>query len=188
MTGLTSRGMEIWSLVRASWRSLSADISIFHPSVLPRFSVVFSPCGWPPALVNDALHWSQLQKNMNHFILSFDMCSEFFGVIILPEVVQHSSQFISRYKVYLALFVNDLQLDCSTVSLWVMKEYGTIYRSVGFRKNGEVVLSTYWGMRSVNPMTKQINAFQIDRHRSYFFMDSFVESLVLLDQPNSFSD
>ncbi|KAB2636611.1 F-box/kelch-repeat protein [Pyrus ussuriensis x Pyrus communis] len=86
MTCLTSRGIEIWSLVRGSWRSLSADISIFHPSVLPRFSVVFSPCGWPPALVNDALHWSRLQKNMNHFILSFDMCSELFGVIILPEV------------------------------------------------------------------------------------------------------
>lgn len=126
MTGLTSRGMEIWSLVRGSWRSLSADISIFHPSVLPRFSVVFSPCGWPPALVNDALHWSQLQKNMNHFILPFDMCSELFVVKVQPEVVQHSSQFVSRYKEYLALFVNDLQLDGSTVSLWVMKESGVL--------------------------------------------------------------
>ncbi|KAI5326018.1 hypothetical protein L3X38_035092 [Prunus dulcis] len=93
--------------------------------------------------------------------------------------------------------------------MWVMKEYGVagswaklftispqevVLRPLGFRKSGQlVVLELLWGdgkfCQSMDPNTKQFEDFRVDGSctKSYQFMDSFVESIVLLDRPNAIS-
>ncbi|RXH84070.1 hypothetical protein DVH24_026969 [Malus domestica] len=86
--------------------------------------------------------------------------------------------------------------------MWIMKEYsvaeswtkllsacmeGSLTGPFGVRKSGEVVFRMLGGVPvSVDPETEQVKDFETDGYR-YFFMDSFVESLVLLDQPNAIS-
>lgn len=63
---------------------------------------------------------------------------------------------------------------------------GTLIAPFGFR-SCELVFRMYGGMLlSVDPKTKQVKEFKTDGYR-YHFMDSFVESLVLLGQPNAIS-
>lgn len=58
-----------------------------------------------------------------------------------------------------------------------------------FRKSGEIVLKSGCGvLESVDPKTKcTIEYFRINEYTHYYFMDYFVESLVLLDKPNAIS-
>lgn len=88
------------------------------------------------------------------------------------------------------------------IHMWVMEEFGlaeswtkllnicleaTSIMPFGSRKSGEVVFRMCNGeLVSVNPKTKQVKKFVTDGCK-YQFMDSFVESLVLLEQPNAIS-
>ena len=89
--------------------------------------------------------------------------------------------------------------------IWVMKDYADasswtkiislsdlvfiegIPRScipTGFRKSGEVILEMYGGyLGSRDLKTKEFKDLRIRGH-AYTFVDSYVESLVLLDKPN----
>ncbi|KAL6126023.1 hypothetical protein ACLB2K_074074 [Fragaria x ananassa] len=126
---------------------------------------------------------------------------------MVPEVVL--SVTMSRYGDSLALsrhydcnFVDPVNRGCD---IWVMKQYGdaewwtylfNIYLVhpiiYGFKRCGEVVLKECdqhgrRTMASFDPTTKQFNGFGRAEDYSYNFMDSFVESLVLLDHANAIS-
>ncbi|KAI5315638.1 hypothetical protein L3X38_044814 [Prunus dulcis] len=130
--------VEIWSLARGSWKSLSsaADHVIlpakFHPGQLfNRSGVVF---------VNGALHWLQLARKwkvnkMDYLIASFDMASELFGETTVPEALrkklyskpEQREWFISKYRESIALvkICNDRdRWIANRVEIWVMAEYG----------------------------------------------------------------
>ncbi|PQQ20028.1 F-box/kelch-repeat protein [Prunus yedoensis var. nudiflora] len=217
--------VEIWSLARGSWKSLSsaADHVIlpanFHPGQLfNRSGVVF---------VNGALHWLQLARNskvnkMDYLVASFDMACELFGETTVPEALRnqlHSEPglqewFISKYRESIALvkICNNRSRDrwiCYHFEIWVMAEYGVaaswtnLYTvqlqdvwlmplrcgPIGFRTSGEVVLVGA-SDRSIllDPESEQVSYFEIDGSNNHLkFMDYFVESLVLLDQPNAIS-
>ncbi|XP_008235755.1 PREDICTED: F-box/kelch-repeat protein At3g23880-like [Prunus mume] len=218
--------VEIWSLARGSWKSLSsaADHVIlpanFHPGQLfNRSGVVF---------VNGALHWLQLARNwkvnkMDYLVASFDMASELFGETTVPEALQKKlyskpgrrEWFISRYRESIALVKickgRDRWIGCR-VEIWVMAEYGVaaswvnlctvqlqdvwlmplIYKDcgpIGFRTSGEVVLVGGNGRSMLlDPESEQVSEFEIDESNNHLkFMDYFVESLVLFDQPNAIS-
>ncbi|ONI03873.1 hypothetical protein PRUPE_6G287700 [Prunus persica] len=118
---------------------------------------------------------------------------------------------LSRYRDSLAFFERrHKNMDCVRVHMWVMKEYGVagswaklftispqevVVGPLGFRKSGQVVLALHRGgrdgqfCRSMDPNTKQFEDFRVEGSctKSYLFMDSFVESIVLLDQPNAIS-
>ncbi|XP_034229623.1 F-box/kelch-repeat protein At3g23880-like [Prunus dulcis] len=218
--------VEIWSLARGSWKSLSsaADHVIlpanFHPGQLfNRSGVVF---------VNGALHWLQLARNwkvnkMDYLIASFDMASELFGETTVPEALrkklyskpEQREWFISKYRESIALvkICNDRdRWIANRVEIWVMAEYGVAASwanlctvqlqhvwlmplgfkycgPIGFRRSGEVVLME-GSDRSIllDPESEQVDYFEIDESNNHLkFMDYFVESLVLFDQPNAIS-
>ncbi|PQP93579.1 F-box/kelch-repeat protein [Prunus yedoensis var. nudiflora] len=220
--------VEIWSLARGSWKSLS---SAADHVILPTNSHPILPANFHPGqlfnrsgvvFVNGSLHWLQLARNwkvnkMDYLVASFDMASELFGEITVPEALRkklHSEPrrrewFISRYRESIALvnICNDRErwFGCR-VEIWVMAEYGVAaswanlctmqlpdfwLMPLGFRKSGEVVLMRYInGDQSMllDPESKQVSYFEIDGSNNRLkFMDYFVESLVLLDQPNAIS-
>lgn len=224
--------VEIWSLARDSWKSLSsaADHVIlpanFHPGQLfNRSGAVF---------VNGALHWLQLSRNwevnkIDYLVASFDMASELFGETTVPEALRNKLHFkpklqdwfISKYRESIALVKicncnNRFRVRC--VEIWVMAEYGVAASwanlctvqvqdvplmpltfkdcgPIGFRTSGEVVLVGHNGRSMLlDPESEQVSDFEIDESNNHLklnnqlkFMDYFVGSLVLFDQPNAIS-
>lgn len=195
--------VEIWSLARGSWKSLTPSIVI--PGDNPSFPKAFIHDAH--AFVNGALHWLH-KYNMTDYhdsIVAFDMSSESFRQITMPEFLREK-QFclISRYRDSLAFFEKESPGNGVQLRMWAMVEYGvpnsctnlfTLHFTdmmtypLWFRKNGEIVLKLGCGvlLKSVDPKTKRTRTFGIRRYVKYYYMDYFVESLVLLDKPNSIS-
>ncbi|KAF2293400.1 hypothetical protein GH714_001291 [Hevea brasiliensis] len=89
-------------------------------------------------------------------------------------------------------------------SVWMMKEYGVpgswtklfnisglerIQRLVAFRQSGEVLLAAVGGdLVFYDPNTEEISATEISGCIDSFYLDTLVESLVLLDEPNEFAE
>ena len=134
----------------------------------------------------------------------FDLGEEVFREIALPK--PWMSAYILAYGNSLALlqFSNHFH----RLSIWVMKDYADasswtkiitlpdegliegilrshfILRPIGFRKSGEVILDMYEGyLVSRDLETQEIKDLRI-RGYGYYFVDSYVKSLVLLDKPN----
>lgn len=193
---------EVWSLARRSWKILSAGVvpAYFRPlDYSDREDVVFSN---KHAFVNGALHWiphPKRNKDEIRYIVSFDMFSERFAKIMTPMALEIGHVSISRYKVSLALLVQNRE---KLLHVWVMKKYGVveswaklstlalqerIWYPLGFRKSGEVLLKMYyWGVQLVDPRSGQVTGM-LNQRRSYNSMDYFVRSLLLLDEPNAIS-
>ncbi|XP_050387645.1 F-box protein CPR1-like [Argentina anserina] len=143
------------------------------------------------------------------FISRFKLATEEFGEMVIPEALRRDKCSISRYGETLALIKEKFddeeeEVNCGC-DVWVMKEYGvaeswsfmysikgvqvTVF---GFRRCGEVVLAEMevdssdeqTRMVSWDPKSGRAKVFGSERF-SYYFMDSFVESLVLLDHPKA---
>jgi F-box interacting protein len=205
--------VQVYSLARGSWRSLSAsDVPID----------LHGDCNIP-AFVNGILHTLEArvyyhdnaEEHRTHdhdrvyynFIASFNLATEVFGEIMIPETLQKDICSISRYGDSLAL----INYDCDSrdmvnygCDIWVMEEYGVaeswtfLYNIVmfevtiyGFKRCGEVMLkeTDLHGeprMVSLDPKSKQVKDLGTKDY-IYHYMDSFVESLVLLDHANAIS-
>jgi F-box interacting protein len=133
----------------------------------------------PKGSVNGALHWLAYRQTDDHnihcFILVFDLVGEVFQEIVLPEMIDsRDGANISVYGNSIAFF---LMKDCSNVRcqiIWVMKEYSVVSSltkvltiddhvpgyAKGFRRNGEVLLSTkegpYTSLDLENQKTKDL--------------------------------
>ncbi|XP_016650385.1 PREDICTED: F-box/kelch-repeat protein At3g23880-like [Prunus mume] len=94
---------EIWSLAKGSWKTLNTGNDRHHHERDTRH---------PPAFVNGALHWVQVNVNtQNISIGSFDMSDEVFGKITTPPEAGTQKCFgsdphcvVSRYRESLAFF------------------------------------------------------------------------------------
>ncbi|XP_008222549.1 PREDICTED: F-box/kelch-repeat protein At3g06240-like [Prunus mume] len=123
--------VEIYSLVRGSWKTLTASAPAYFG-----FGITAT---WPFSywvVVNDALHWVQLheQRGKDLVIVSFDISIELFGEIMMPQGVRKIEYpyvdcniWISKHKGSVAL------LECSNMfrigsqpHSWVMEEYGAV--------------------------------------------------------------
>ncbi|XP_062029005.1 F-box/kelch-repeat protein At3g23880-like [Rosa rugosa] len=189
--------VEVYSLARNSWKRLS---STTFPASLR--SIVWFTRKY--VFVNNALHWPQCQdfdKDKN-IIVFFDMASELFSQIEMPEAFSDERKVISvaRYGESLAL----IDIKMRGFDIWVMKEYGVVQSwtkilgisSLKFcylslfdcRSSGELVFGKIeTGRRELNRVnykTKQVEKFRING-RKYMGIDSFVDSIVLLDQTNA---
>ncbi|KAM5563080.1 hypothetical protein ABKV19_017994 [Rosa sericea] len=202
--GARSCEVEIWSLARGSWKSLTASIVI--PGDDPCYPKAF--LRGTHAFVNGALHWFHQYKMINYHdsIVSFDISSESFGEMTMPAFWGNRVIcLISRYRDSLAFFEQEFT-SVFRLSMWVMEEYGVANsctniftmdfhhitypypRPLWFRNSGHVVLECLQGvLKSVDSKTKSTTDFRINEYVSYDFMDYFVESLVLLDKPNAIS-
>lgn len=138
------------------------------------------------------------------------MSSELFGeMMILPEALRKEEVYILKHGNSLAFI--DKVVRGPQVDMWVMKEYGVADSWVklitiqlpaaesiglsGFRNNGEAVINYFHSytdkfmQKILNPKINDIGDFEVKGcwFGEYKFVEPFVESLVLLDQPNAIS-
>jgi F-box interacting protein len=193
--------VEVYSLSTGEWRVISP--------LLPPICVLNSDD--TPAFVNGAMHWIAFRRNddfeLHHFVLVFDLGDEVFREILLPEFPDYNpegegrSELCAGYGNSIALFQGSY-CNSGFLKIWVMKEYGVasswtvvlaihnqdlgsrgfIPRPVGFRRNGKVVLAFKKGkLVSWDLEGKELKSLRITSCMSPF-VDSYVESLVLLDK------
>ncbi|XP_059442126.1 F-box/kelch-repeat protein At2g43270-like [Corylus avellana] len=183
--------VQIFSLATGSWKSSRVGAP-------PACS---SSNRGPQPFINGAIHWlasirigndaNQVIKYQRQSILSFDISNEIFREIMLPKTLSiHSPKFcsITEYGKSLALCVGGIWFN----SLWVMKEYGAaetwtqvlnhntlvgLPKPLGFSSSGAALLKTSYVPKCTKIKTE--NA----RKGAYCFAGSYVESLVLLNQP-----
>ena len=163
----------------------------------------------PQRFINGAIHWLASTRivgnddDKRHSILSFDISSEIFREIMLPKTLSRLNYCfrspifysITEYGKSLALCVGGTRF----ISLWVMKEYGAagswaqvldyttlegIPKPLGFSSSGELLWKTESGeLTSYDPKTSKIKKENAAKG-AYCFAGSYVETLVLLNQPN----
>ena len=131
----------------------------------------------------------------------FDLGEEVFREIALPKLWMRFS--ISAYGNSLALL--QFSDHCPRIGIWVMKDYAdasswtkiltlpdegliegipSTPSPIGFRKSGEVILNMHGGyLVSRDLETQEIKDLRIRGYRCHL-VESYVESLVLLDKPN----
>jgi F-box interacting protein len=206
--------VQVYSLARGTWKSLSASVVPVDlqagGSERPDFvKGSLHTLEFRLVVFYDDHHGEHVKGGGDMFIASFNLSTEEFGEIMIPEVLQRDrSCSISRYGETLALIkdkdYNSRDPANCGCDIWVMKEYGvaeswtflyniamveaTVY---GFKRCGEVVLKETDDRRqsrmlSLDPKSKQVKVFGTKDH-IYYFMDTFVESLVLLDHANAMS-
>ncbi|KAF5950312.1 hypothetical protein HYC85_012305 [Camellia sinensis] len=117
---------------------------------------------WSQAFVNGAVHWVTYDPSVvggfRNLIVSFDMVSEAFSKMMLPSALAGRRSKCLSIK----LFGESLAVFCGaemgrSCCIWVMKEYGVgeswtelfsinlpgiLNKTLGFRQNGKVLLST----------------------------------------------
>ncbi|KAK9949830.1 hypothetical protein M0R45_005341 [Rubus argutus] len=199
--------VEVWSLARGgAWKRLQNNVP-----------AGFAPHLYDHACVKGAFHWVQghetnqaeEEKEFVFLIVAWDVVDESFRNVEIRQAKRKCKPFISRYhgdgdQCRLALFED---LGYSSFDLWVMMEYGVAeswtklfnicllaspreghyIRPFGFTKSGQVVgIFNDGTLKSYDPKDKQLKDFGNPEY-VYLFMDSFVESLVLLGQTNVFS-
>ncbi|KAK9938457.1 hypothetical protein M0R45_015191 [Rubus argutus] len=203
--------VEVYSLARGCWRSLSAAVvaDLASTGFMGVRNRVF---------LNGSLHWFENGAiwGFESFIVLFDMFSEEFLKMLVPPALAKERDpnvgiDISRHGESLAIVkIASSEDDNAIIHMWVMKEYGVTeswtelftIRVEGYPRNflkpyffkpfglrsGEIVLDVVGrGLLSVNPKSNQVKQIGLDGVDCYNFVDSFVESLVLLGQANAIS-
>ena len=152
--------------------------------------------------MNGAVHWPAYtpadQGAFRNLIVSFDMENETFREVAMPK----SLQGVEDLTVTVAVLVGLLALaPCNRYgsvefhSVWVMKEYGVVeswtklfdvrigvfHRVIGFTKSGEVLAHKAAWLFSFGPSSGgYVKDFPIHL-LEHIYLDTYVESLVLLN-------
>ncbi|KAJ0456179.1 putative F-box domain-containing protein [Helianthus annuus] len=193
--------VEVFTLTTRAWRSLYSDI-------LPRKSVKHFKL---PVVVDGCLYW--LAHNCDgitvddgtfttDLIISFDLTSEEFGEVNLPDSLAHPHCSLSMHKLRESLVV--VEDNRQVYHLWVMedgvpKSFQKLFTMSihspgvsivclrGFMKTGEplIELRTHPGntriLAAYEPYSNSINNLRINvRKGLYYFVYSYTETLLLL--------
>ncbi|CAK9172850.1 unnamed protein product [Ilex paraguariensis] len=132
-------------------------------------------------------------------IVSFDLGEEVFHEIVLPEALAGeiaTNLSTSVFRESLAVIKYDKEIGTTSCCVWVMKEYGvadswtklfsihlvgTLEKIIGFRKNGEVLLSSRsCKLVAYDPKMGLIKDLEILGDTRSFHVDTYMETLVLL--------
>ncbi|XP_076949277.1 F-box/kelch-repeat protein At3g23880-like [Bidens hawaiensis] len=192
--------VEVFTLSARVWRSSYGN--------LPRKSIHFYP--FKGAVVNGVYYWLAIDRitmDAEHkfMIVSFDMTSEEFGEVILPNSLAHMGLCLSKvgFRESLVLVAFDLHDINLSFNVWMMgdgvsksftklftltPEEDTIFK--GFRKSGEPIIEIPeqegdCGQLAVyEPYSKHIDSLGIVGKWGTFDVYDYKETLLLLDQPN----
>ncbi|XVF70358.1 hypothetical protein PTKIN_Ptkin11bG0155700 [Pterospermum kingtungense] len=209
--GFDSRTNDYKLLIVAGTVETLTDAYLFSLSgnCWKRFSAMFTEYAIEGVIsstfVNGAVHWLGYQRGndggFRNTVLGFDISTEEYLVMGLPEsligLCPLDLSIMKYQEASIAVLRRDWE-DSEQLDMWVMKEYGKVGswtkvlhltdqsgglppRVLGFRKNGEVLLQVDGGeMASMDLNCQQIEHLGIEAKAS--FVDSYVESLVLLDK------
>lgn len=184
--------VEIYTQATGKWKGVN---SAPPPYCMVEFS-------WSQVFLNGAVHWIAYDPSVvgafRSLIVSFDMGEEVFREVILPSALaEQRPTYLSVASFGESLAVlSSAQMGRGASCVWVMKDFGLVEswtklysvnlpgvldRTLGFRKNGEVLLSTtYNSLLSFDPGTRTIMNTGITGSSYSFNVDTFMESLVLL--------
>ncbi|KAL7185323.1 hypothetical protein ACSBR2_027289 [Camellia fascicularis] len=199
--------VEIYTLKTGIWRSIS-DKAL--PYIIEDQS--------PQAYINGVSHWvAHTPRDVGIFrnlIVSFDMKDEVFREVSFPDGIAGKDEFLRTtslvvFEETLCLIQRRQYQNDSHCWIWVMKEYGVVAswvrqfrfdlhgvlrKPIGMRKNGEVLLVTSEGyLVSYDPESKRIVNLGVRgttkcQYWDAFYLDTYMESLVLLDKGADFCD
>ncbi|KAG7022573.1 F-box protein CPR30, partial [Cucurbita argyrosperma subsp. argyrosperma] len=188
--------VELYQLSTRSWRQ------IIDPA--PCYEILKSQ--WTQIFMNEAVHWIAFTRNRRGFrcvILRFHMDSESFSTIALPHSLVN--EFPQNLKV--AVLGGSLSvLQCGwypfgnryVSSVWMLRKYDVpeswtkilsvdpsqgLGMALGCRENGEMLMTSRNGeLVSYKPDNQIVKGLGIRGAHDSFFLDTFVESLALLNQ------
>ncbi|KAJ9174392.1 hypothetical protein P3X46_013039 [Hevea brasiliensis] len=194
--------VEIYSLRSRGWRKVDNNLQYV---ITARSTSAF---------LNGACHWVATKRGYGHgvcdAIVSFSLGEEVFGEMEVPDCLVKKYQFVD-----VAVFDGSLLLAASfkfsgesCFTVWMMKEYGVpgswtklfdipdfeshlkwIRKLVAFRQSGKVLLAKLFGqLVFYDPKTEEIFDTKIRGNALSFYLDTFVESLVLLNEANEFTE
>ncbi|XP_059661225.1 F-box/kelch-repeat protein At3g06240-like isoform X1 [Cornus florida] len=185
--------VDVYELSTGVWRSSGSAAPPYYTNM----------GHWSHVFVNGASHWVAFEPGVEqnrNLILSFDMGSEVFIEMILPDSVAN----VCKLNLSIALFGESLSLfhyddniwsTDKSCCIWVMKEYGVegswtklftvdlggINKVLGFRKTGEVLVEKSDGeLVSYDPKSEDEVEIGICSYKSSLHLDTYMESLVLL--------
>uniref|UniRef100_A0A2C9VHG5 F-box associated beta-propeller type 1 domain-containing protein n=2 Tax=Manihot esculenta TaxID=3983 RepID=A0A2C9VHG5_MANES len=191
--------VEIFSLRERYWKRVHNNLNY-----------VICECS-TSAFVDGACHWvASVTKNgvsVGRVIVSFSLGDELFREMELPKCL------VEEYIIMdVAAFDGSLLLvpfmkkngKEDWFSVWIMREYGVarswtklfsfskeerVERLVAFRQNGEILLAKRGGkLVSYDPNTKKTTATGIVGDARSFYLDTLVDSLVLIGESNEFTE
>ncbi|GKA02569.1 F-box domain containing protein [Tanacetum coccineum] len=162
---------------------------------------------WDHVFIDGIIYWS----THGSFILSFDLKSDKFGEVCIPERFVHSfGLWVAKVNESLALLEYYIEGGILLCGVWMRKDgvnqpFIKIYtvkvegKSVsafngtvlGFRNNGEVVLNMVDDdykestVEVYEPSSGHMNGVGIKGDYIKFFATSYMETLLLLDESNS---
>nr|GEY84779.1 hypothetical protein [Tanacetum cinerariifolium] len=192
--------VEVFSLTSGLWKRPS--------SKLPRESIAYM---YPQIPINEFMYW--LAYDMSsfdrkdqycHLIMSFDLTSEEFTQVYLPQSLASGKTHVCISKLNESLVVLEKN-DASNANVWIMqngdqKSFTHIFtinmpitsiRDVaGFRNNGGPILVEKKDLKETElivyePNSKQINSTGIAGPFDYFFVSPYTQTLLLLDHKDS---
>ncbi|GJW47295.1 ribonuclease H-like domain-containing protein [Tanacetum coccineum] len=145
----------------------------------------------------------------SNFMISFDLKSEKFAEVFLPERLAHTRYLdVKKVNDSLGLLEYYLEGEASVCGVWTRKDganelFTKIYtvkvegkslygRVLGFRNNGDVVTEVvdddHFGDSEIEvyePSSGHINGVGINGKRGTFTVRSYMETLLLLDESDS---
>lgn len=193
---------EVFTLSSGVWRNifskLRSDLIFhYHTVVIDRFIYWFADC-------NDGLH----------MIISFDLSSEEFDEIYLPDKFARGyfEEFypLNQLRESLVVLTCKRKVEKQVFKVWIMMENrsftklftirvpdGLVNKILGFRKNGQVIMEMItendddnhddddeksYGLVVYEPCSEQINNLGIYGRHFLIFLNSYTDSLLLLDR------
>nr|GEV43131.1 hypothetical protein [Tanacetum cinerariifolium] len=156
---------------------------------------------WDHVFINGIIYW----RSSGSFIISFDLKSEKFGEVCIPERLV--IPFVVKVNESLGLIEYYIQGEMWVCGVWMRKDgvdkpsakiytimvegKSVLYRVLGFRNNGEVILQLdddyFEGsqIKVYEPSSGRINSVGISGERLTFTAWSYMETLLLMDESNS---
>ncbi|KAF5803852.1 putative F-box domain-containing protein [Helianthus annuus] len=216
----------------ASWKdiesipdSIPSQVEVFTVSTgawrrpyscnLPRKSITFH---YDQVVVDGVLYWIVSDRITTdggfrslNLIISFDITSEEFREINLPDALAHHQPYklsISKLKESLVVVQSYGEINDRVFFVWMMKDGvpksftkmftictpdATIISVPGFRKSGEPIIEIlddfchpheYWSLFVYEPYSKHINNIGIREWLCSFSLYNYMETLLLHDQPD----
>ncbi|KAA0057362.1 hypothetical protein IC582_010111 [Cucumis melo] len=193
--------VELYEVGTGSWRAIN--------NKAPRCEIVKS--GWTQAFFHGAVHWiayREIDRGYRCFILRFDIVKECFSTIDLPDCLANSSP----YDLKVAVLGGALSIilcgwycfETYMSSVWVLRKYDIpeswtkLIRSgpsqelgivLGLRENGLMLMESKRGeVVLYNPYIRLMRSLGIYGAEGTFYLDSYVESLALLNEGKGISE
>ncbi|KAK1428237.1 hypothetical protein QVD17_17066 [Tagetes erecta] len=174
--------VEVFTLRTGAWRSLNSN--------LPRKSIRFSRS---KDFLDGFIYWLAIDRNTMddgytyyNLIISFDMTSERFKEVKLPDSLAHGSSYrlsLSKLKESICVFENNGVADNLTITVWMMEDgiSNSFVKLFTISNSSDTPLSSIRGFRKTGEPVTGIEELE---NLSTSGVYRYVETLLLLDQPN----